>query len=141
MGQESFRGDFRGMFLDALRACRQISALSEEFLYCFEKAHSTLLSTAPIETATEHVENCALFAAAFKALSGSGEVEPLQVLGAVIDGYGAQITTYTRSILDQAPNAFRRIVEESKQRERDYFGADFSFEHPRDDADAYHLHI
>jgi hypothetical protein len=132
------------MFLDALRDSLDASTLyqiatSELQTVADELSEKARLSLPDIEAS--HVEMCSLFAAVFKALHQLDADQAVSSLHRVIDRYGAEIATYTRGMLDDAPDSFRRLVDESKAREDDFFGPSFVFERVRDDEDAYHLHI
>jgi hypothetical protein len=129
------------MFLDALRAALDVPTLSDPFIAQFDRALAARLASAPAGIHARHVETTAIFAAAFDTLTTAGTPDSIAVLGLVIDRYGAEITTHMRATLDAAADPFIAIVEESKSREESYFGADFAFERPRHDANAYHLHI
>jgi hypothetical protein len=142
MGHDTFRGDFRSLFLDALRTSLEIPTFSEDFVAQFNAEVDRLCAKgAPQGIAARHVESSAVFAASYAALRSAGNADPLQALSKVIEGYGADITAYTREALQQGDDAFTRIVQMSKARELDYFGGDFGFERPRDDDNAYHLLI
>jgi hypothetical protein len=47
----------------------------------------------------------------------------------------------TRAMLDASPDPFRAMVDVSKEREANYFGAAFTFERPQDDDRAYLVNI
>ena len=141
MGRDPSSLDFKGMFLDALRAALDVPALSNAFIADFDRALTARTASAPPDVRARHIETTAIFAAAFDTLAAARTPDLMAVLGRIIDRYGAEITAYTRAMLDAAPDPFAKIAEESKSREETYFGADFTFERPRDDSHSYHLHI
>jgi hypothetical protein len=54
---------------------------------------------------------------------------------------GPAVREGTRAMLDAVPDPFRTMVDLSRSRERDAFGAGFDFERPADDDQRYHLDI
>lgn len=132
------------MFLLALRDSLDASTISkigtsELQIVAEEFSEKARLAVPDIEAS--HIEMCSLFAAVFRALSQIDADQATPSLHGILDRYGAEIATYTRGMLDDAPDPFRRLIDESKNREEDFFGPSFVFERMRDDVDIYHLHI
>ncbi|MEU6792375.1 L-2-amino-thiazoline-4-carboxylic acid hydrolase [Nonomuraea wenchangensis] len=63
------------------------------------------------------------------------------VQAAFVEPFGDAMKEGTRAMLDQAPDAFRAMVEMSKSREEHAFGKGFVFERPVDDDESYHLDV
>ncbi|MGW5154237.1 L-2-amino-thiazoline-4-carboxylic acid hydrolase [Nonomuraea wenchangensis] len=63
------------------------------------------------------------------------------VQAAFVEPFGDAMKAGTRAMLDQAPDAFRAMVEMSKSREEHAFGKGFVFERPVDDDERYHLDV
>ncbi|MEV5412197.1 L-2-amino-thiazoline-4-carboxylic acid hydrolase [Thermopolyspora sp. NPDC052614] len=70
------------------------------------------------------------------ALMGDDESLPL-IRTAFIEPFGPMITDATRAALDASPDPFATMVDISRRRERDFFGAAFVFTHPEDEQDRY----
>jgi hypothetical protein len=134
-------GDFRSMFLDALRTALELPHLSNDIVHSLERLASELMRRAPAGVPRHHAESCAWFAAAFRLVGQGDDERGLAVLHKVVDLFGAGVTAYTAAFLDASEDPFIRMVQESKTREREYFGDAFAFERPTDSASAYHLHI
>jgi hypothetical protein len=138
---DQIHGDFRGMFLDAFRTALDVPQLSDATTAEVEARVAELMRSAPVDIPPRHVESCAWFAAAFELVRGSSDAQGIAALNRIVDLFGPGVSTYTTKFLDAATDPFRRLVQESKDRERDDFGDSFSYERPLDDANAYHLHI
>jgi hypothetical protein len=134
-------GDFRSMFLDALRTALDVPQLSDATTVALEARVAELMRSAPADIPPLHTESCAWFAAAFELVRAGDDARGISALNQVVDMFGPEVSTYTAKFLDEATDPFLRMVQESKDRERNYFGDAFAFERPVDDADAYHLHI
>ncbi|MFF0775990.1 L-2-amino-thiazoline-4-carboxylic acid hydrolase [Nonomuraea wenchangensis] len=63
------------------------------------------------------------------------------VQAAFVEPFGDAMKEGTRAMLDQAPDAFRAMVEMSKSREEHAFGKGFVFERPVDYDERYHLDV
>lgn len=140
----SFQGSFRGMFLSALRDSLDVPHISETIAADLSPIADGLIEIARQklpDVSHEHVEMCALFAAAFTLFRNAEPATADTGLNRVVDRYGAEISAYTKDMLEGAADPFRRMVEESKSRERDFFGPSFQFERARDDDETYHLHV
>jgi hypothetical protein len=77
--------------------------------------------------------------AAYRELAGvMGDDEALPLIRrAFVEPLGPMMTEGTRAALDASADPFATMVEISRRRERDYFGAAFTFAHPEDDEDRY----
>jgi hypothetical protein len=81
--------------------------------------------------------------AAYEALRPRlGRDEAIAVIEAAFtEPLGLAVREGTRMMLDAAPDPFRVMVEVCKSRERDAFGAGFTFRRPADDDQRYHLDV
>ena len=77
--------------------------------------------------------------AAYQELASDGEEESLieALRAAFVEPLEPFVRTATRSVLDQAPDPFRAMVDLTKDREEHAFGAGFVFTHPDNDHDRY----
>jgi hypothetical protein len=84
-----------------------------------------------------------LAVAALDVLAPSiGRDEALRVIDACLnEPLREAVLRGTRQMLDEAPDAFRALVDASREREHHYFGPSFVFEHVIDDSHGYVLHI
>ena len=81
--------------------------------------------------------------AAYEALQPRlGRDEATAVIQAAFtEPLGPAVRAGTRAMLDAAPDPFRAMVELCKSRERDAFGAAFTFRRPADDGQRYYLDV
>jgi hypothetical protein len=63
------------------------------------------------------------------------------IKAAFIQPFAPAVREATRAMLDAAPDPYQAMVALCKSRERDAFGAGFTFRHPADDDQRYHLDV
>jgi hypothetical protein len=90
-----------------------------------------------------HLRTAAFVLAAYHALQDTMPQPAL--LSLIRDAFTAPLREIvfgsTRSMLDASDDPFRAMVDVSKDREANYFGAAFTFERPQDDDRAYLVNI
>jgi L-2-amino-thiazoline-4-carboxylic acid hydrolase len=95
------------------------------------------------EPARYNLKMTAAVLAAYRALQDILPRAELLVLlrEAFIGPFRTVMREGTAQMLDHAPDPFNAMVEISKSKETDAFGAGFTFEHERDDGQAYLLNV
>lgn len=84
---------------------------------------------------------CAVLAAYEVLRARSSPARAVESLKAAFLQSGAWVREKTRDWLDRSPDAFRELVNISKQREAQAFGDGFTFERERDDDEQYLLNV
>jgi hypothetical protein len=101
-----------------------------------------LLARIPVEESPHFAVTSAVVAGYRALLARMPREQALDVVGKAfhepVRGY---IHDGTREMLDAAPDPFTALVDVSKERERDYFGVDFTFVRSVDDEQRYHLDV
>lgn len=136
---QTFLGVVAGRLADGDRA-RRLTETVEAQSAALVAAHDDWLVD---EKAASHLRVSAVVLATYRALDGAMSRNALLGLirEAFVEPLRATVGEATGQWLDHAPDPFQAITDISKSRERDYFGAAFAFDRPRDDGGAYYLDI
>lgn len=147
MEEQDFQQGFGCSFLESLLrdleerpvgSARMNRTEIEARIAALEVAHRREL---PPSTSPDVHRYTATLIVAYRALCAAGIDDPLGRIERAQAEATAVIGHKVRAALDQADNPLETMRRYSQERERDYFGAAFTFERPRDDQDAYHVEV
>jgi hypothetical protein len=133
--------------VDAAFEHLRAQGVSDGTLAAIRARHTELVATnqhlVVDELARHNIRFTLMAAAAYELLRPElGQDKAIQAVeAAIVEPMAPFVGEATRAMLDNTPDPYQAMVELSKARETDAFGAGFEFRHPVDDGNRFHADV